>query len=75
MSDVKERTPQQIENHEMVVKLYGQYQYDHIAAIRKASQLQRELSRAEHEVHRLERHLKRIEGFCQQHNVPLENKA
>jgi len=67
----KERTPQQIENHEMVLELYEQYQYDHMVALRKASHLQRELSRAEHEMHRLERHLKRIEAFSKQHNVSL----
>lgn len=71
MTKLKERTEQQIENHEMIVKLHAQYQYDHIVAMRKASQLQRELSRAEHEMHRLEKHIERIEAFCKQHNVAL----
>lgn len=60
--------------HEMIVKLYGQYQYDHIIAVRNASKIQRELSRAEHEVARIERHLNRIEEFCKKNNVSLESK-
>ncbi len=60
--------------HEMIVKLYDQYQYDHIIAVRNASKIQRELSRAEHEVARIERHLNRIEEFCKKNNVSLESK-
>ncbi len=63
----------QIANHDMVVELYRQYQYDHIVAIRAASKIQRELSRAEHEVKRIERHMQRIEDFCTKHNVSLES--
>ncbi len=62
-------------NHEMVVRLYDQYQYDHIIAVRKASKIQRELTQIEHEVRRLERHLERIEAFCKKNNVKLENEA
>lgn len=61
--------------HEMVVELYNQYKYDHIIAIREASKIQRELSRAEHEAGRIERHLQRIEDFCKKNNVPLEEEA
>lgn len=61
-------------NHEMIVKLHQQYTYDHIVAIREASKIQRELSRAEHEAARIERHLSRIEAFCKQHNVVLEEQ-
>lgn len=64
-----------VENHEMIIKTNEQYEYDRIVALRKVSKIQRELSRAEHELHRIERHLQRIQDFCQQHNVPLENKA
>ena len=46
-----------VETHEMIVRLYQQYKGDHIAAIREASKIQRDLSRAEHEVNRIERHL------------------
>lgn len=60
-----------IETHEMIVRLYEQYKGDHIAALRQASKVQRELSRAEHEVNRLERHLQRIEAFCKQNDIPL----
>jgi len=60
-----------IETHEMIVRLYEQYKGDHIAAIREASKIQRELSRAEHEANRIERHLRRIEAFCKQNNVLL----
>lgn len=62
-------------NHEMIVKLHDQYQYDRMIAIRKASKIQRELSRAEHETHRIEEHLQRIEAFCKKNNVTLENEA
>lgn len=62
-------------SHDMIVKLYHQYQYDHIIAMRNVSKIQRELSRAEHEMHRLERHLSRIEEFCKKNNVSLEEKA
>ena len=61
-----------IETHEMIVRLYDQYKGDHIAAIREASKIQRDLSRAEHEVTRIERHLQRIEAFCQQNGIVLE---
>lgn len=57
--------------HEMVVQLYDQYQYDYIIAVREASKIQRELSRAEHEANRIARHLRRIEDFCKQNNVSL----
>lgn len=63
------------ENHEMILKTHEQYEYDRIVALRKVSKIQRELSRAEHELHRIERYLQRIQDFCQQNNVPLENKA
>lgn len=69
------KTKQQEENHEMVVSLYAQYQADHVAAIRKASKIQRDLSRAEHEVGRIERHLQRIEEFCSKNNVSLTGDA
>lgn len=61
--------------HEMVINLYNQYKYDHIVAIREASKIQRELSRAEHEARRIERHLQRIEDFCKKNNVPLGEEA
>jgi hypothetical protein len=61
--------------HEMVANLYNQYKYDHIIAIREASKIQRELSRAEHEARRIERHLQRIEDFCKKNNVPLGEEA
>lgn len=57
--------------HEMVINLYNQYKYDHIIAIREASKIQRELSRAEHEAGRLERHLQRIEDFCKKNSISL----
>lgn len=59
---------------EMIVKLHAQYKYDHIVALRNASKIQRELSRAEHEANRLARHIERIETFCAEHNVTLEEK-
>ena len=68
------KTKEVIENHEMVVTLYQQYKQDHIAALRAASKIQRDLSRAEHEAGRLERHLNRIEAFCKQNNVSLEEQ-
>lgn len=61
--------------HEMIMKLYGQYQYDHIIAVRKASKIQRELSQAEHETARIKRHLDRIEEFCKNNGVSLESEA
>ena len=64
-----------VKNHEMILKTHEQYEYDRIVAMRKVSEIQRELSRAEHELHRVERYLTRIQDFCQQNNVPLENKA
>jgi hypothetical protein len=63
-----------IAKHEMVIELYEQYTSDHIAAIRAASKIQRELSRAEHESRRIELHLKRIEEFCKKNNIPLGEK-
>ena len=60
--------------HEMVVNLYNQYKYDHIIAIRQASKIQRELSRAEHEANRIERHLQRIENFCKKNNIVLDGQ-
>lgn len=69
------KSKQQEENHEMVVSLYHQYQTDHVAAIRRASKIQRDLSRAEHEVGRIERHLQRIEEFCKKNNVSLTGDA
>lgn len=60
--------------HEMVVNLYQQYKYDHLVAIRAASKIQRELSRAEHEANRIERHLQRIEAFCKKNGVSLEEE-
>lgn len=57
--------------HEMVINLYNQYKYDHIIAIRSASKIQRELSRAEHEAGRIERHLQRIEEFCKKNSISL----
>lgn len=62
------------ETHEMVVTLYHQYKADHIEIIRKASKIQRDLNRAEHEAGRIERHLARIEAFCTQHNISLEQQ-
>lgn len=61
-----------IETHEMIVRLHEQYKSDHIIAIREASRIQRELSRAEHEANRIARHLGRIEAFCKQNDIPLE---
>ena len=61
-------------NHEMIVKLHEQYTYDHIIALREASKIQRELTRAEHEAGRIARHLSRIEAFCKQHNIVLEEQ-
>lgn len=72
MSYATTETETAVKTHEMIVRLYEQYKGDHIAAIRSASKIQRELSRAEHEVTRIERHLQRIEAFCKQNNVPLE---
>lgn len=60
-----------IATHETVYALYDQYKSDHIVAIREASKIQRDLSRAEHEARRIERHLKRIEDFCEKNNIPL----
>jgi len=57
--------------HEMVVNLYNQYKYDHIIAIREASKIQRELSRAEHEAGRIARQLERIEAFCKKNDISL----
>lgn len=57
--------------HEMVVNLYNQYKYDHIKALRNASKIQRELTRAEHETNRIAGHLARIEAFCKLNNVAL----
>lgn len=69
------RTAEERATHEMVINLYNQYKYDHIIAIREASKIQRELSRAEHEAGRIERHLQRIEDFCKKNNVPLGEEA
>ncbi len=66
---------EQVATHEMVVQLYAQYKYDHIIAIRNASKIQRELSRAEHEAGRIERHLERLETFCKKNNIALEGAA
>lgn len=74
LKTVKEETVV-TQNHDMIVKLYSQYQYDHLIAVRKASKIQRELSRAEHEVARLEQHLDRIKDFCKKNNVSLESEA
>lgn len=65
----------QVQNHAMIVKLHGQYQYDRIVAIREASKIQRELSRTEHEVHRLDQHIQRIEEFCKKNNISLESEV
>jgi hypothetical protein len=65
----------QVQNHEMIVKLHAQYQYDRIAAIREASKIQRELSRTEHEISRLDQHIRRIEDFCKKNNISLESEA
>ncbi|MFZ1302117.1 MAG: hypothetical protein WAQ27_06120 [Candidatus Microsaccharimonas sp.] len=65
--------PEAIANHEMIVKLHSQYQYDRVVAIREVSKIQRELTRAEHEMHRLEQHLARIEDFCKKNNITLED--
>jgi|GEM_PF-1553738 len=67
-----EREVTQQETHEMVVGLHSQYQYDYIVAVRRASKIQRELSRAEHEANRLQAHLQRIESFCKKNNINLE---
>lgn len=61
--------------YDMIVTLYHQYQYDRIVAIRKVSKIQRDLTKAEHEVHRLDRHLSRIEEFCKKNNISLEESA
>lgn len=74
MSGVQQPVDEARATHEMVLQLYSQYKEDHIAALRTASKIQRDLSRAEHEAHRLERHLKRIEDFCEKNNVPLGNE-
>lgn len=68
------QTQQAIENRDMVVTLYQQYKSDHVAALREASKIQRELSRAEHKANRLQKHLTRIEAFCKQHNLSLEEQ-
>lgn len=68
----KEREATQQETHDMVVGLYSQYQYDYIVAVRRASKIQRELSRAEHEANRLQAHLRRIEAFCKKNNINLD---
>ncbi len=75
MSAVKDTTKVEelVEKHDMVLTLLEQYRYDHIVAVRHASQIQRELSRAEHEVARVERHIQRIEAFCKKNNVPFDN--
>ncbi len=65
----------QVQNHEMIVKLHAQYQYDRITVIREASKIQRELSRTEHEVSRLDHHIRRIEYFCKKNNISLESEA
>lgn len=64
-------TEVQLQNHEMIVKLHSQYQYDRIVAIREASKIQRDLSKVEHEIHRLDNHLERIEAFCTKNNITL----
>lgn len=64
----------QVENHEMVVTMHQQYKADYIAALRNASKIQRDLSRAEHEANRIARQIERIEAFCQKHGVALEEE-
>ena len=55
-----------------IFELYSQYQAEHIALLREAGKIQRQLNRTEHAAGRIQRHLRRIEAFCQLNNVPLK---
>ena len=62
------------EIHRIISDLRRTYVERHTEALADYHKAERESNRKLHEVDRLERHLKRIEDFCNENNIPLVNE-
>lgn len=59
------------EIHRIISELRHDYLERHTEALVAYNKAEREANRKLHEVDRLEKHLKRIEDFCNNNNIPL----
>lgn len=49
----------------------AQYQAQLQAALRRYAAVERQMTRASHEVRRIEHHLAKIDGFCEDNNIAV----
>ena len=67
-------TAQTTEKYEMVRDVHDTYQARLAETLATRADLERQLSRANHEVHRLESHIGHMQDFCKEHEIDLKNK-
>lgn len=68
-------TTQATEKYEMVREVHDTYQARLAEALAARAELERKLSRVNHEIHRLESHIGRMQEFCKEHEIDLRNKG
>lgn len=66
---------QATEKYEMVRDVHDTYQARLAETLAQRADLERQLSRVNHEVHRLEAHIGRMQDFCKVHEITLEGKG
>jgi len=59
------------EIHRIISELRHDYLERHTEALADYNKIAREANRKLHEVDRLEKHLKRIDDYCKENNIPL----
>ncbi len=62
------------EIHRIIADLRNTYRERHTEALSDYHKKERDANRALHEVNRVEKHLGRIEAFCKQNDIPLEEE-
>ena len=68
-------TTQATEKQQMVREVHDTYQARLSETLATRAELERQLSRVNHEVHRLESHIGRMQDFCKVHEIDLNNKG
>lgn len=63
------------QKYEMVRGVHDTYQARLAETLAARADLERQLSRVNHEVHRLESHIGRMQDFCKEHEIDLKNKG
>lgn len=63
------------DKHQMVRDVHDTYQARLSEVRATRSELERQLSRVNHEIRRLEQHVGRMDEFCTTHDIELTNKG